>query len=77
MFSQNAREEVILDHIQHRTCQGLIFVVDSNDRERITEAQEELQKMVGFKITTKHWKGPKCIILVDSYKKTSCGRRHC
>ena len=27
-------------------CQGLIFVVDSNDRERITEAQEELQKMV-------------------------------
>ena len=26
--------------------QGLIFVVDSNDRERITEAQEELQKMV-------------------------------
>ena len=60
MFSQNAREEVILDHIQHRTCQGLIFVVDSNDRERITEAQEELQKMVGFTITTKHWKGPKC-----------------
>ena len=60
MFSQNAREEVILDHIQHRTCQGLIFVVDSNDRERITEAQEELQKMVGFKITAKHWKGPKC-----------------
>ena len=55
MFSQNAREEVILDHIQHRTCQGLIFVVDSNDRERITEAQEELQKMVGFKITVKHW----------------------
>ena len=55
MFSQNAREEVIFDHIQHRTCQGLIFVVDSNDRERITEAQEELQKMVGFKITAKHW----------------------
>ena len=24
----------------------MIFVVDSNDRERITEAQEELQKMV-------------------------------
>ena len=36
--------------------------MDSNDRERITEAQEELQKMVGFKILapTKHWKGPKC-----------------
>jgi signal recognition particle receptor subunit beta len=27
-------------------AQGLIFVVDSNDRERITEAQEELSKMV-------------------------------
>lgn len=26
--------------------QGLIFVVDSNDRERIQEAAEELQKMV-------------------------------
>jgi len=31
-----------------QNTQGLIFVVDSNDRERITEAQEELQKMVGF-----------------------------
>merc|ERR1712071_214832 len=27
-----------------QNTQGLIFVVDSNDRERITEAQEELQK---------------------------------
>ena len=26
--------------------QGLIFVVDSNDRERAPEAQEELSKMV-------------------------------
>jgi len=26
--------------------QGLIFVVDSNDRERATEAREELTKMV-------------------------------
>ena len=29
-----------------QNTEGLIFVVDSNDRERITEAQEELQKMV-------------------------------
>ena len=29
-----------------QNTQGLIFVVDSNDRERISEAQEELQKMV-------------------------------
>ena len=29
-----------------QNTQGLIFVVDSNDRERIQEAQDELQKMV-------------------------------
>merc|ERR1712047_108526 len=29
-----------------QNTQGLIFVVDSNDRERITEAQEEPQKML-------------------------------
>merc|ERR1711874_682100 len=29
-----------------QNTQGLIFVVDSNDRERITEAQEELQEML-------------------------------
>ena len=36
-----------------QNTQGLIFVVDSNDRERIVEAQEELQKMVSlyFKLT--------------------------
>ena len=28
--------------------QGLIFVVDSNDRERAPEAREELSKMVCF-----------------------------
>lgn len=35
----------------HASClvlpQGLIFVVDSNDRERVQESAEELQKMVG------------------------------
>ena len=31
-----------------QNTQGLIFVVDSNDRERIGEAKEELQKMVDF-----------------------------
>merc|ERR1712134_23258 len=29
-----------------QNTQGLIFVVDSNDRERITEAQEELMRML-------------------------------
>ena len=28
------------------TSQGLIFVVDSNDRERVAESAEELSKMV-------------------------------
>lgn len=31
-----------------QNTQGLIFVVDSNDRERIAEAQEELSKMVSL-----------------------------
>ena len=30
------------------TRQGLIFVVDSNDRERAVEAKDELNKMVGW-----------------------------
>lgn len=30
----------------YQNTQGLIFVVDSNDRERITEAEEELTKMI-------------------------------
>jgi small GTP-binding protein len=29
-----------------QNTQGLIFVVDSNDRERVSEAQDELQKML-------------------------------
>ena len=34
-----------------QNTQGLIFVVDSNDRERISEAKDELQKMVKIKYT--------------------------
>jgi len=30
----------------YQNTQGVIFVVDSNDRERVTEAAEELQKML-------------------------------
>ncbi len=30
--------------------QGLIFVVDSNDRERVQEAQDELGKMVSEEV---------------------------
>ena len=32
-----------------QNTQGLIFVVDSNDRERVTEAQDELHKMVSLR----------------------------
>jgi hypothetical protein len=31
--------------------QGLIFVVDSNDRERIKEARDELHRMVSYTCT--------------------------
>ncbi|XP_023252152.1 ADP-ribosylation factor 4-like [Seriola lalandi dorsalis] len=31
-----------------QNTQGLIFVVDSNDRERVAESAEELSKMVGI-----------------------------
>jgi hypothetical protein len=34
-----------------QNTQGLIFVVDSNDRERIAEAEKELQNMVNSLIT--------------------------
>eukprot|EP01105_Mastigella_eilhardi_P003435 TRINITY_DN1439_c0_g1_i2.p1 TRINITY_DN1439_c0_g1~~TRINITY_DN1439_c0_g1_i2.p1 ORF type:complete len:201 (+),score=80.93 TRINITY_DN1439_c0_g1_i2:64-603(+) len=33
-------------HHYFQNSQGLIFVVDSNDRERVSEAKEELQKML-------------------------------
>ena len=46
-----------------QNTQGLIFVVDSNDRERISEAQEELQKMVRLQ---KNWNPGK--IFVDDIK---------
>lgn len=36
----------LLSSSQTNFLQGLIFVVDSNDRERIEEAADELQKMV-------------------------------
>ncbi len=34
---------IILDF---QNTQGIIFVVDSNDRERVSEAREELQRML-------------------------------
>lgn len=34
------------DFVDFQNTQGIIFVVDSNDRERISEAREELQRML-------------------------------
>lgn len=34
----------------YQNTQGIIFVVDSTDRERITDAREELHKMVKIAI---------------------------
>ncbi|ELU45513.1 ADP-ribosylation facter [Rhizoctonia solani AG-1 IA] len=34
------------DKIHFQNTQGIIFVVDSNDRERVSEAREELQRML-------------------------------
>lgn len=33
-------------HPDFQNTQGIIFVVDSNDRERVSEAREELQRML-------------------------------
>lgn len=38
-----------------QNTQGLIFVVDSNDRERIAEAEKELQNMVRLFILIRAW----------------------
>lgn len=35
-----------LPFADYQNTQGIIFVVDSNDRERVTEAREELQRML-------------------------------
>lgn len=32
--------------VDFQNTQGIIFVVDSNDRERVSEAREELQRML-------------------------------
>ncbi|WFC99234.1 Arf GTPase arf1 [Malassezia yamatoensis] len=36
----------IYSFVDFQNTQGIIFVVDSNDRERIPEAREELQRML-------------------------------
>ena len=35
-----------LYRIDYQNTQGIIYVVDSNDRERVSEAREELQRML-------------------------------
>ena len=38
--------QLTLSTIDFQNTQGIIFVVDSNDRERVSEAREELQRML-------------------------------
>lgn len=66
-----------------QNTQGFIFVVDSNDRERIAEAHKELQNMVNIQyiciyllhISNWHnWRNPYLLKLLSltSYKKMNC-----
>jgi len=49
MLSEDELRDAILlifANKQFQNTQGLIFVIDSNDRERVGEAREELQRML-------------------------------
>jgi ADP-ribosylation factor protein 1 len=41
-----ATPSILTTHLDFQNTQGIIFVVDSNDRERVSEAREELQRML-------------------------------
>ncbi|MGH0169922.1 UNVERIFIED_CONTAM: hypothetical protein FKN15_058197 [Acipenser sinensis] len=44
---QNSRESCVDSKVREASAaEGLIFVVDSNDRERVNEAREELMRML-------------------------------
>ncbi len=45
-YFQNTQGTYILYLFYRIICAGLIFVVDSNDRERVGEAREELMRML-------------------------------
>ena len=45
-FSVNRSEQVSKNRHNNPKSAGLIFVVDSNDRERVQESREELNKML-------------------------------
>ena len=44
--SCNARDKCSHTGPDFQNTQGIIFVVDSNDRDRVVEAREELQRML-------------------------------
>lgn len=56
-----------------QNTQGLIFVVDSNDRDRITEAEKELQNMVNIfsSYIRAMFKFSCIVILLYSFRKMS------
>lgn len=46
LYFVSHRPDSNLCPIDFQNTQGIIFVVDSNDRERVAEAREELQRML-------------------------------
>lgn len=45
-MTRNQQTDVYTNCVDFQNTQGIIFVVDSNDRERVSEAREELQRML-------------------------------
>lgn len=46
MVPSDVWRPVLIISLDFQNTQGIIFVVDSNDRERVSEAREELQRML-------------------------------
>ena len=46
MAPPDVRRLFLIIVLDFQNTQGIIFVVDSNDRERVSEAREELQRML-------------------------------
>lgn len=67
--NQNINEDMFL-HLFIFLYSGLIFVVDSNDRERVNEAREELSRMLAEDELRD------AVLLVFANKQVSLSFRH-
>ena len=56
-----------------QNTQGLIFVVDSNDRERVAEAKEELSKMVRSNCLLHEWLVHWFLLICATYANHNIG----